>query len=153
LESNNSTSGGGYVVHHDEQRFIRGQALLTSVADIQDVVIRSSKSGTPVLIRDVATVTLEPLTRQGAVTRDGRGEAVTGMVMMLFGANSREVVHAAKERLEEIGSTLPPGVSIEVIYDRADLIERTLHTVEKNLVEGGALVIIVLLVMLGSLRA
>lgn len=153
LESNNSTSGGGYVVHHQEQRFIRGQALLTSVEDIKDVVIRISSSGTPVLIRDVAEVSVEPLTRQGAVTRDGRGEAVTGMVMMLFGANSREVVHDAKTRLEEIGKTLPPGVSVEVIYDRAELIERTLHTVEKNLLEGGALVIIVLLIMLGSLRA
>lgn len=153
LESNNSTSGGGYVEHHDEQRFLRGQALLTSVDDIQNVVIRAAKNGTPVLIRDVAEVSIEPLTRQGAVTRDGKGEAVTGMVMMLFGANSREVVYAAKHRLEEIGPTLPRGVSIEVIYDRADLIERTLHTVEKNLLEGGGLVILVLLIMLGSLRA
>lgn len=153
LESNNSTSGGGYVVHHDEQRFIRGQALLTSVSDIQNVVIRAAKNGSPVLIRDVADVSIQPMTRQGAVTRDGKGEAVTGMVMMLFGANSREVVHAAKARLEEIGKTLPEGVTIEVIYDRADLIERTLHTVEKNLLEGGILVIVVLLIMLGSLRA
>ncbi len=153
LGSNNSTAGGGYVVHHDEQRFIRGQALLTSVEDIQDVVIRAARNGSPVLIRDVAEVSIEPMTRQGAVTRDGKGEAVTGMVMMLFGANSREVVHAAKARLEEIARTLPKGVSVEVIYDRADLIERTLHTVEKNLLEGGTLVVIVLLVMLGSLRA
>lgn len=153
LESNNSTSGGGYVVHHDEQRFIRGQALLTSVEDIEDVVIRVAKTGTPVLVRDVADVSIEPMTRQGAVTRDGKGEAVTGMVMMLFGANSREVVHATKARLEEINRTLPPGVTIEIIYDRADLIERTLHTVEKNLLEGATLVVIVLLIMLGSLRA
>lgn len=153
LESNNSTSGGGYVVHHDEQRFIRGQALLTSVEDIEDVVIRVAKTGTPVLVRDVADVSIEPMTRQGAVTRDGKGEAVTGMVMMLFGANSREVVHAAKARLDEINRTLPAGVTIEIIYDRADLIERTLHTVEKNLLEGATLVVIVLLIMLGSLRA
>lgn len=153
LESNNSTSGGGYVVHHDEQRFIRGQALLTSVEDIEDVVIRVARTGTPVLVRDVADVSIEPMTRQGAVTRDGKGEAVTGMVMMLFGANSREVVHATKARLEEINRTLPPGVTIEIIYDRADLIERTLHTVEKNLLEGATLVVIVLLIMLGSLRA
>ena len=153
LESNNSTAGGGYVEHHDEQRFLRGQALLTSVDDIGNVVVRAAKNGSPVLVRDVADVSMEPMTRQGAVTRDGKGEAVTGMVMMLFGANSREVVHAAKERLEEINSTLPRGVSIEVIYDRAELIERTLHTVEKNLLEGGSLVIIVLLIMLGSLRA
>ena len=101
----------------------------------------------------MASVQIAPLTRQGSVTRDGRGEAVTGLVMMLFGANSREVVHAAKELLDEIEQTLPKGVTLEVIYDRADLIERTLHTVEKNLLEGGCLVIMVLLVMLGSLRA
>lgn len=153
MESNNMTAGGGYVVRHAEQRFIRGQALLTSVDDIQNVVIRAAKNGTPVLVKDIAEVSIEPMTRQGAVTRDGKGEAVTGMVMMLFGANSREVVHAAKARLDEIGPTLPKGVTIEVIYDRADLIERTLHTVEKNLLEGGILVIVVLLIMLGSLRA
>lgn len=153
LEENNSTSGGGYVVHHGEQRFIRGQALLAGIDDIEQVVVHVGKQGSPVLIRDVASVEIAPLTRQGSVTRDGRGEAVTGLVMMLFGANSREVVHAAKERLVEIERTLPKGVTLEVIYDRADLIERTLHTVEKNLLEGGALVIIVLLVMLGSLRA
>ena len=153
LQENNATAGGGYVIHHDEQRFIRGQALLGSVEDIQDAVIRAAKNGSPVLVRDIADVSIEPMTRQGAVTRDGKGEAVTGMVMMLFGANSREVVHASKARLEAIGATLPKGVSIEVIYDRTDLIERTLHTVEKNLIEGGGLVIIVLLIMLGSFRA
>ena len=153
ISSNNSTAGGGYVVHHGEQRFIRGQALLTNEADIENVVIRVNQDGTPVLVRDVAEVLIAPLTRQGAVTRDGRGEAVMGMVMMLWGANSRTTVIAAKERLEEINKTLPPGVQTEVTYDRADLINRTLKTVETNLVEGGSLVIIVLLVMLGSLRA
>ena len=153
VSSNNGTAGGGYVVHHGEQRFIRGQALLTNEVDIENVVIRSSREGTPVLVRDVAEVVIAPLTRQGAVTRDGRGEAVMGMVMMLWGANSRTVVLAAKERLEEINRTLPQGVYTEVTYDRADLINRTLETVQHNLLEGGALVVIVLLVMLGSLRA
>ena len=153
ISSNNGTSGGGYVVHHGEQRFIRGQALLTNETDIENVVVRGNRDGTPVLVRDVADVVIAPLTRQGAVTRDGRGEAVMGMVMMLWGSNSRTVVIAAKERLEEINKTLPKGVIAEVTYDRADLINRTLHTVQKNLLEGGTLVIIVLLVMLGSLRA
>ena len=153
VSSNNGTSGGGYVVHHGEQRFIRGQALLTNEADIENVVVRGNRDGTPVLVRDIAEVAIAPLTRQGAVTRDGRGEAVMGMVMMLWGANSRTVVIAAKERLEEINKTLPKGVTAEVTYDRAELINRTLHTVQKNLLEGGTLVIIVLLVMLGSLRA
>lgn len=153
VAANNGTSGGGYVVHHGEQRFIRGQALLTNEADIENVVVRGNRDGTPVLVRDIADVAIAPMTRQGAVTRDGRGEAVMGMVMMLWGSNSRTVVQAAKERLEEINKTLPKGVTAEVTYDRADLINRTLHTVQQNLLEGGALVIVVLLVMLGSLRA
>ena len=104
-------------------------------------------------MQDVATVSIEPMTRQGAVTRDGRGEAVTGMVMMLLGENSRTVVQHAKHRLKEIEATLPKGVTLEVIYDRAHLIERTLDTVLHNLVEGGALVMVVLLLLLGSIRA
>jgi cobalt-zinc-cadmium resistance protein CzcA len=153
LEHNNGSAGGGYIVHHGEQRFIRGQALLQTVEDIEHVVVRTSDEGVPVLIGDVGQVTIEPMTRQGAVTRDGRGEIVTGMVMMLLGENSRRVVQAVKERLDEIQPSLPPGVAIEVIYDRAHLIERTLHTVLRNLTEGGALVVIVLLLLLGSIRA
>jgi cobalt-zinc-cadmium resistance protein CzcA len=153
LEQNNATAGGGYVVHHGEQRFIRGQSLLMSAADIENVVVRHRDEGSPLLVRDVADVVIAPMTRQGAVTRDGRGEAVTGLVMMLMGENSRVVVEAAKERLAEIEPTLPKGVRLEVTYDRAALIGRTLHTVVKNLFEGGSLVILVLLFMLGSFRA
>ncbi|HEX3870211.1 MAG TPA: CusA/CzcA family heavy metal efflux RND transporter [Pirellulales bacterium] len=153
LERNNSSAGGGYIVHYGEQRFIRGQALLKSVGDIERVVVRKRPDQVPLTVGDVATVSIAPMVRQGAVTRDGRGEAVTGMVMMLVGENSRNVVHEAKARLKEIQSTLPTGVTLEVIYDRAHLIERTLHTVLKNLAEGGTLVVIVLLVMLGSFRA
>ena len=153
VEENNLTAGGGYVEHYDERRFIRGQALLQNAEAIEQVVIRNQPNGSPLLIRDVADVVIEPLVRQGAVTRDGRGEVVTGMVIMLFGENSRTVVHAAKERLAEIARSLPPGVEVELIYDRAALIERTLGTVLKNLAEGGTLVIVILLLMLGSLRA
>ncbi len=153
LEQNNLTAGGGYSVYHDEQRFIRGQALLQNIPDIENVVVDSHPGGLPVLVKDLGKVVIAPMTRQGAVTRDGRGEIVTGMVMMAIGQNSRTVVHDAKTRLGEIEPTLPEGVKLEVIYDRAELIERTLHTVEKNLLEGGVLVIIVLLVLLGSIRA
>ncbi|NBV46433.1 MAG: efflux RND transporter permease subunit [Planctomycetia bacterium] len=153
LERNNASTGGGYIVKHGEQRFIRGQALLTSVADIEQVVVRSPPRGVPVLIRDVGRVSIAPLSRQGAATRDGRGEVVTGMVMMVRGENSRRVVEAAKARIEEIRRTLPAGVDLEVIYDRATLIGRTLDTVLHNLAEGGLLVIVVLLVLLGNLRA
>ncbi len=153
LEANNSTSGGGYVIHHGEQRFIRGTSLLKDTPDIEAIVIRCETDGNPILLRDIASVSIEPMTRQGAVTRDGRGEAVIGLVMMLIGENSREVVLAAKERLQQIETTLPAGVSLEVTYDRSSLISRTLQTVLTNLVEGGMLVIAVLLLMLGNLRA
>jgi heavy metal efflux system protein len=153
IEGNNETAGGGYVVHNGEQRFIRGIALLKGVADIEGIVVRREADGAPILVRDVATVTVAPLTRQGAVTRDGRGEVVIGMVMMLYGENSREVVQRAKARLDEIQATLPEGVKLEVVYDRSSLIGRTLKTVVRNLAEGGILVVVVLLVMLGSFRA
>ncbi len=153
LEANNSTTGGGYVIHHGEQRFIRGVSLLENIADIENIVIRRELGGNPILLQDIASVTVEPMTRQGAVTRDGRGEVVTGLVMMLIGENSREVVESAKARLKEIELTLPQGVRLEVTYDRAALIGRTLSTVLTNLTEGGMLVIVVLLLMLGNLRA
>ncbi|MCA9134300.1 MAG: efflux RND transporter permease subunit, partial [Planctomycetales bacterium] len=91
VEENNGSAGGGYVVHHAEQRFIRGEALLKTVDDIRNIVLRRNTPGVPLLLSDVATVEIAPMTRQGAVTRDGRGEAVTGLVMMLVGENSREV--------------------------------------------------------------
>ncbi|NND98200.1 MAG: efflux RND transporter permease subunit [Pirellulaceae bacterium] len=153
LEASNANAGGGYVIHHDEQRFIRGQALLRNEDDLRNVVLRRSDKGSPLLVADVADVVIAPMPRQGAVSRDGRGEAVTGMVMMRIGENSRDVVARVKTRLESIRETLPSDVTIDVIYDREDLIGRTLKTVLTNLVEGGVLVAIVLLIMLGSLRA
>ncbi len=153
LDRTNANAGGGYIVHFGEQRFIRGEALLRTTADIEQVVVRSQSGGVPVLIRDIGQVRIAPLTRQGVVTRDGRGEIVTGMVMMLRGENSRRVVQAAKQRLDEIRATLPRGVDVEIIYDRSHLISRTLDTVLTNLLEGGLLVILVLFLLLGNIRA
>lgn len=153
IEAANASAGGGYVIHHDEQRFIRGQALLSGVDDLRNIVLRRSENGSPLLVSDVADVSIEAMPRQGAVSRDGRGEAVTGMVMMRIGENSRDVVGRVKERIDQVRPTLPRGVSLEVIYDREALINRTLGTVTNNLLEGGALVAIVLLLTLGSLRA
>ncbi len=153
IEANNGSASGGYVIHNDEQRFIRGVALLKQIEDMQQIVLRRELQGTPILLSDVASVQIAPMTRQGAVTRDGRGEAVTGLVMMLVGENSRELVQRVKERIVAIEPTLPEGVRVEIIYDRSALIGRTLHTVIKNLLEGGGLVVLVLLLMLGSLRA
>ncbi len=153
IENNNQNTGGGYIVHFGEQRFVRGQAFLQSMSDIEQVVVKSRPNGLPILVRDVGQVVLEPFPRQGLVTRDGRGEIVTGMAMMLRGENSRTVVEAVKEKLAEISVSLPAGVTVEVIYDRAHLINRTLNTVLKNLLEGGILVVVVLFVMLGNFRA
>jgi cobalt-zinc-cadmium resistance protein CzcA len=153
LERNNTSTGGGYIVKNGEQRFIRGESLLGNVEDIEKVVVRSPAGGVPVLIRNIGAVKIAPLVRQGAATRDGRGEIVTGMVMMIRGENSRRVVTAAKEKLEEVRRTLPAGVDLEILYDRSDLIARTLDTVLHNLAEGGLFVIGVLLVLLGNVRA
>ena len=153
LQRNNASTGGGYIVKNGEQRFIRGESLLQSIDDIEKVIVRSPAGGVPVLIRNIGSVAIAPLVRQGIATRDGRGEIVTGMVMMIRGENSRRVVTAAKEKLEEVRRTLPPGVDLEILYDRADLIARTLDTVLHNLAEGGLFVIGVLLVLLGNIRA
>jgi cobalt-zinc-cadmium resistance protein CzcA len=153
LQRNNASTGGGYIVKNGEQRFIRGESLLQSIDDIEKVIVRSPAGGVPVLIRNIGSVEIAPLVRQGVATRDGRGEIVTGMVMMIRGENSRRVVTAAKEKLEEVRRTLPPGVDLEILYDRSDLIARTLDTVLHNLAEGGLLVIGVLLVLLGNIRA
>ena len=153
LERNNASTGGGYIVKNGEQRFIRGESLLGNVEDIEKVVVRSPPGGVPILIRNIGTVAIAPLVRQGAATRDGRGEVVTGMVMMVRGENSRRVVSAAKEKLAEIGRKLPAGVAIDIVYDRSDLIARTLDTVLHNLAEGGLFVIGVLLFLLGNIRA
>ena len=105
--------------------------------DIENLVVKHDPNSTPILVRDIAEVKIAPMTRQGAVTRDGRGEAVTGLVMMLIGENSREVVTASKARLEDIEKSLPKGVTLEITYDRSALISRTLKTVLTNLIEGG----------------
>jgi len=152
LEANNANAGGGYVVRGAEQQIIRGEGLIGDLEDVRTVRIATTDHGTPIFIRDVATVEFAPMIRQGAVTRDGRGEAVTGTVMMLMGANSGEVSRAVRERLEELSAGLPEGVTIDTYYDREELVSRTIRTVAVNLIEGGTLVVVVLLLMLGNLR-
>ncbi|HEV3165040.1 MAG TPA: CusA/CzcA family heavy metal efflux RND transporter [Isosphaeraceae bacterium] len=149
LRTNNANVGGGYLVHEGEARYIRGESQTHSVSDIAAIVV-DERDGAPVTIADVAKVHPAPMIRAGLVTRDGKGEIVTGLVMMLIGENSRKVVGNAKAEIAKIQQSLPPGVTIEPLYDRTHLIDQTLHTVLKNLLEGGALVIIVLLVLLGD---
>lgn len=154
IQQNNANEGGGYLIlHSQEQRIVRGEGLVGSKEDMERIVLDTRADGTPVYLGQVATVTFAPVLRQGAVTRDGRGEGVVGIAMLLAGENSREVVARVKEKMEEIKKTLPPGIEIDVFYDRTELVERTERTLVKNLLEGGALVIIVLLVLLGSVRA
>jgi cobalt-zinc-cadmium resistance protein CzcA len=120
--------------------------------DVADVVVAHGEGGTPVYVGNLSKVELAPMIRQGAVTRHGREEAVVGIVMMLMGENSRVVSDRVNEKIKEIQKTLPKGVTIDTFYDRTDLVQRTIHTVGKNLLEGGLLVILVLLLLLGSLR-
>lgn len=152
IENNNRSGGGGYIEKGREQMLVRGEALVSSLEDLSEVVVATTPEGTPIRIREIGDVRFAPMLRQGAVTRDGRGEAVTGIVMMLLGENSRTVVQSVKARMAEIEPTLPEGVTIDVFYDRTSLIERTIHTVEKSLLEGGFLVVAVLLLTLGNLR-
>ena len=153
LERNNGNAGGGAIVHGEELRLIRGEGLVGSLDDIKGIVLDSRADGTPIRIRDVATVHFAPMLRQGAVTRDGDREAVIGMVMMLAGENSRSVVADVKEKVTEIAGTLPEGVVIDTFYDRNELVGRTIHTVAENISGGAILVVIMLLLLLGNLRA
>ncbi|ADO75966.1 efflux RND transporter permease subunit [Stigmatella aurantiaca] len=153
LERNNANAGGAYIARGPEQVLIRGEGLVETLEDIGHIVVATSSKGIPVYVRDIAEVKYAPLVRQGAVTRDGRGEAVTGIVMMRIGENSRTVVNHVKEAVERIRPTLPPGVTIDTFYDRTELVRKTLQTVSTNLLEGGLLVIVVLFLMLRNLRA
>lgn len=152
LKENNRNVGGGYIAHQGEQYLVRGEGLITSLDDLGRIVVAHDVEGTPVYVRDVGKVEFAPMLRQGAVTRDGRGEATVGIVMMLMGENARVVVQDVKEKIAQIEQTLPEGVTIDTFYDRTELVQRTIKTVAKNLIEGGLLVIIVLLLLLGNLR-
>ncbi len=152
LEKNNANAGGAYIERSEQQSLIRGEGLIRDLPDIENVVIGASPSGTPIMIRNVAQVRFAPMVRQGFATQDGKGEIVVGVAMMLIGENSRAVAQRVKDRLAGIQKSLPAGVRIEPLYDRTDLVTRTIETVRKNLIEGGLLVIAVLLLLLGSLR-
>jgi len=152
IERNNRNVGGGYIVHADEQYLVRGEGLIENLDDLQKVVIAKDENGTAVFLEHLGKVEFKPMIRQGAVTRDGRGEAVVGIVMMLMGANSRTVSEDVHAKIGEIQKTLPEGVTIDTFYNRTDLVDRTIGTVVKNLSEGGLLVILVLLLLLGNLR-
>jgi len=152
VERDNLAVGGGYLVSGGEARYIRSNTRIERLEDLAAVTI-AERNGVPIRVGDVAEVVAAPLIRAGLVTRDGQGEVVTGLVMMLLGENSRLTVEAVKAELERLKTGLPPGVRIEPLYDRATLVDQALRTVKANLTEGGLLVIAVLLALLGNLRA
>ena len=152
LQQNNSNVGGAFLEHGGEQELIRGVGLIRNAHDIQNVVVASSK-GTPVYVGSVAEVRVGSQIRQGAATQDGHGETVMGVAMMLKGANSREVSQRVAARLKEVQKALPAGMKISPFYDRSTLVDRTVHTAVRNLVEGGLVVMAVLFLFLLQLRA
>lgn len=152
LEKNNENTGGAYIDKKPYAYFIRGIGMVNNKEDIKKIVVKN-QNGIPILIRDVATVNEGSSIRYGAVTKDGKGEEVSGVVMMLKGENSAEVVTRVKEKIEQIKKSLPKGVDIKAYIDRSKLVEKAILTVEKNLLEGALIVIFILVLLIGNLRA
>jgi cobalt-zinc-cadmium resistance protein CzcA len=150
IENNNSVSGGNFLEHNGEQFIIRGLGQINKIDDIKNIII-TNVDNKPVFVRDVASVEIGTQIRQGGVTQDGNGEVVTGIVMMLRGGNGRKVIGDIEDKIESINFNLPEGVQIEKFYDQSDLINRTTATLSTNLMEGGFLVIVVLLLLLGEI--
>ena len=151
LRANNTNRGAGYIERNGQQLLVRSPGQLATIGDIEQVVI-ANRDGVPVRVADVAEVAIGKELRTGAATRDGR-ETVMGTAMMLVGENSRAVAQAVAEKLEAIQPSLPDGVKVEAVYDRTALVDKAIATVEKNLLEGALLVIVVLFLLLGNLRA
>ncbi|MBP7056698.1 MAG: efflux RND transporter permease subunit [Candidatus Omnitrophica bacterium] len=151
IASNNSTAPANYIVRGEEQIVVRSNGLLTGISDIEDIVV-VVRDAVPVLVRDLASVRIGSETRWGAVTRDGKGETVCGMVIMLKDANAKTVVERVKNAIKVMGERLPPGIRINPFYDRTELINACISTVVKALEEGAVLVILVLFLFLGDMR-
>ena len=151
IAENNANVGGGYIEHIGESYLIRATGLIQDIKDIENIVLKSD-GGVPIHVRDVADIAIGEELRTGAATHDGR-EVVIGTAMMLLGANSQTVSQQVGERLTEIEKSLPENVEVRTLYDRTYLVDAVLHTVEKNLFEGAVLVVVILLMLLGNLRA
>lgn len=151
LRQNNDNKGAGYVEHNGQQLLVRSPGQLETIADIENIVV-STQNGIPVRLAEVADVAIGKELRTGAATRDGR-ETVMGTAFMLVGENSRTVSKALAQRLEAVNASLPKGVIAEPVYDRTTLVDKTIATVQKNLLEGALLVIVVLFLLLGNVRA
>ena len=152
LEANNRNVGGGTLDQAGESALVQGVGIVTRLSDLEAVVV-AAHEGAPVFVRDVARVVDGHQIRRGAVTADGRGEAVLGLGFMLMGENSHDVTSALALRLAEVARTLPASIRVEPVYERTALVDHVLHTVRTNLIEGAVLVVAVLFAFLGSLRA
>ena len=152
LQENNSNSGGSYIEKGTDAFFIRSEGMVKNLQDLENVVI-TTRGGIPVLVSDVAKVRFGHAVRFGAMTRNGEGEAVGGIILLLKGESANNVVVEVKKRVEEIQKNLPEGVKIESFIDRSKLINRAIGTVQQNLIEGGLIVVFVLVLLLGNLRA
>ena len=152
LQENNSNSGGSYIEKGTDAFFIRSEGMVKNLQDLENVVI-TTRGGIPVLVSDVAKVRFGHAVRFGAMTRNGEGEAVGGIILLLKGESANTVVVEVKKRVEEIQKNLPEGVKIESFIDRSKLINRAIGTVQQNLIEGGLIVVFVLVLLLGNLRA
>ncbi len=150
VRENNLNFGGGFIEHSSEQYTVRGIGRTQSAGDLENIVLLS-RAGTPVQLRDVASIQEKAMPRQGAVLRDGKGETVSGMVIMLKGENGKRVIQRVKEKLASL--RLPAGVRLIPFYDQSTVIDGTIRTVKKNLFEGGVLVVLVLLLFLGEIKA
>ena len=152
LASNNRNAGGAYIAKQDEQQLVQGIGVVNNLDDLRNIVL-AAKDGVPVLVGDVAEVRFGTALRQGTITKDGKGEAVAAIAIMLLGENSRSVTQLVKERVSELQREVPPGVRLVEFMDRTTLVQHTLHTAGQNLLHGGLLVILVLFLFLLQLRA
>lgn len=153
LQKNNQNTGGAYIDKKPNAYFIRSEGLVGSIQDIESIVVKVNPNGIPVLVRNVAKVNLGHAVRYGAMTRNSEGEVVGAVVMMLKGANSSQAINAVKQRIRQIEKTLPEGIVIEPFLDRTKLVNNAIGTVTRNLAEGALIVIFVLVLLLGNLRA
>jgi len=156
IQGNNTNAGGWYIEKDDEQSVVRGEGLirggLEGLADIRGIVLKSVE-GVPVYVRDVATVAFGPEVRQGAITMNGQGEIVMAIVLQLRGANTKKLINRIKDKIDNIGPSLPPGVTIEPIYDQATLVTKAVSTVTEALMEAAVLVAMVLFLFLWNIRS
>jgi cobalt-zinc-cadmium resistance protein CzcA len=153
LQQNNSNTGGAYIEKGPAVLFIRSEGLVATTQDLENIVVKNNAGGSPLLIRHIGSVQLGAATRYGAMTYNDKGEVAGAVVMMLKGENSSAVIKNVKARIEEIKKTLPEGLTIEAFLDRTKMVNNAISTVERNLLEGALIVVVVLVLFLGNLRA